>query len=111
MASAQVVETSVNTNKSPSQNYTTNPDNHSNHNNLPIVYVLQTNGGDNPLVEHHAQAGFRKNRSITYQAIRLIHHIESAFLLNEKYGLVVMTRLQVTTLAPWPVPEVATLPP
>ena len=32
MASAQVVETSVNTNNSPSQDYTTNPDYHSNHN-------------------------------------------------------------------------------
>ena len=31
MASTQVVETSVNTNNSPSQDYTTNPDNHSNH--------------------------------------------------------------------------------
>ena len=28
MASAQVVETSVNTNNSPSQDYTTNPDDH-----------------------------------------------------------------------------------
>ena len=33
MASAQDVETSVNTNNSPSQDYTTNPDDHSNHNN------------------------------------------------------------------------------
>ena len=32
MASAQVVETSVNTNNSPSQDYTTNPDDYSNHN-------------------------------------------------------------------------------
>ena len=32
MASAQVVETSVNTNNSPSEDYTTNPDDHSNHN-------------------------------------------------------------------------------
>ena len=32
MASAQVVETSVNTNNSPSQNYTTNPDDRLNHN-------------------------------------------------------------------------------
>ena len=32
MASAQIVETSVNTNNSPSQGYTTNPDDHSNHN-------------------------------------------------------------------------------
>ena len=32
MASAQVVETSVNTNNSSSQDYTTNPDDHSNHN-------------------------------------------------------------------------------
>ena len=32
MASAQVVETSVHTNNSPSQDYTTNPDDHSNHN-------------------------------------------------------------------------------
>ena len=32
MASAQVVETSVNTNNSPFQDYTTNPDDHSNHN-------------------------------------------------------------------------------
>ena len=31
MASAQVVETSVNTNNSP-QDYTTNPDDYSNHN-------------------------------------------------------------------------------
>ena len=31
MASAQVVETSINTNNSPCQDYTTNPDNHSNH--------------------------------------------------------------------------------
>ena len=36
MASAQVVETSVNTNNSPSQDYTTNPDDHSNHNNTFI---------------------------------------------------------------------------
>ena len=34
MASAQVVETSVNTNNSPSQDYTTNPNDHSNHNTL-----------------------------------------------------------------------------
>ena len=32
MASAQVVETSVNTNNSPPQDYTTNSDDHSNHN-------------------------------------------------------------------------------
>ena len=32
MASAQIVETSVNTNNNPSQDYTTNPDDHSNHN-------------------------------------------------------------------------------
>ena len=32
MASAPVVETSVNTNNSPYQDYTTNPDDHSNHN-------------------------------------------------------------------------------
>ena len=32
MASAQVVETSVNTNSSPSQDYATNPDDHSNYN-------------------------------------------------------------------------------
>ena len=34
MASAQVVKTSVNTNNSPSQDYTTNSDDHSNHNKL-----------------------------------------------------------------------------
>ena len=32
MASTQVVKMSVNTNNSPSQDYTTNPDDHSNHN-------------------------------------------------------------------------------
>ena len=32
MASAQAVETSVNTNNSPSKDYTTNQDDHSNHN-------------------------------------------------------------------------------
>ena len=42
MASAQVVETSVNTNNSPSQDYTTNPDDHSNHNkNFNIIQCLQ----------------------------------------------------------------------
>ena len=45
MASAQVVETSVNTNNSPSQDYTTNPDDHSNHNricmeSLDLIYKL-----------------------------------------------------------------------
>ena len=42
MASAQVVETSVNTNNSPSQDLTTNPDDHSNHNTekiLPAQFV------------------------------------------------------------------------
>ena len=36
MVSAQVVETSVNTNNSPSHDYTTNPDDHSNHN----IYIF-----------------------------------------------------------------------
>ena len=39
MASAQVVETSVNTNNSPSQDYTTNPDDHSNHKSYEITEV------------------------------------------------------------------------
>ena len=45
MTSSQVVETSVNTNNSPSQDYTTKPDDHSNHNidspgfNLSLLYV------------------------------------------------------------------------
>ena len=39
MASAQVVETSVNTNNSPSQDYTTNPDDHSNHNNNAYIDI------------------------------------------------------------------------
>ena len=43
MASAQVVETSVNTNNSPSQDYTTNPDNHSNHNTLRVVSYSDIN--------------------------------------------------------------------
>ena len=37
MASAQVVETSVYTNNSPSQDYTTNPDDHSNRNSIYIM--------------------------------------------------------------------------
>ena len=40
MASAQVVETSVNTNNSPSQDYTTNRDDHSNHNKASRVKQL-----------------------------------------------------------------------
>ena len=40
MASAQVVETSVNTNNSPSQDYTTNPDDHSNHNKYINIGIL-----------------------------------------------------------------------
>ena len=45
MASAQVVETSVNTNNSPSQDYTTNPDDHSNHNIIRIIFdfIFPTN--------------------------------------------------------------------
>ena len=46
MASAQVVETSVNTNNSPSQDYTTHPDDHSNHNSkycLIHVHTIQSN--------------------------------------------------------------------
>ena len=41
MASAQVVETSVNTNNSLSQDYTTNPDNHSwsNHNSFVFTVI------------------------------------------------------------------------
>ena len=42
MASAQVVETSVNTNNSPSQDYTTNPDDHSNHNSNIYYCVLRS---------------------------------------------------------------------
>ena len=48
MASAQVVETSVNTNNSPSQDYTTNPDDHSNHNNdfsCLFTWKMGTEGG------------------------------------------------------------------
>ena len=37
MASAQVVKTSVNTNNSPSQDYTTNLDDHSNYNNIEFA--------------------------------------------------------------------------
>ena len=47
----------------------------------------------NPLVERHlrhAQAGFRKNRSTTDQATRLVHNIESAFQRDEKYGLILI---------------------
>ena len=47
MASAQVVETSVNTNNSPSQDYTTNPDDHAQTttlthlgSNLSLLYVV-----------------------------------------------------------------------
>ena len=42
MASTQVFKTSVNTNNSPSQDYTTNlnPDDHSNHNNINIIFVV-----------------------------------------------------------------------
>ena len=43
MASAQVVEMSVNTNNSPSQDYTTNPEDHSNHNILEL-FKIETNG-------------------------------------------------------------------
>ena len=39
MASAQVVETSVNTNNSPSQDYTTNPDDHLNRNTIYVIKV------------------------------------------------------------------------
>ena len=40
MASAQVVETSVNTNNSPSQDCTTNPDDHSNHNRKYLINLI-----------------------------------------------------------------------
>ena len=38
MASTQVVEMLINTNNRPSQDYTTNPDDHSNHNSKGTVY-------------------------------------------------------------------------
>ena len=41
MASAQVVETSVNTNNSPSQDYTTNSDDHTNHNIVDISFIFE----------------------------------------------------------------------
>ena len=41
MASAQVVETSVNTNDSPSQDCTTNPDYHSNHNSISNIKLMK----------------------------------------------------------------------
>ena len=44
MASAQVVETLVNTNNSPSQDYTTNPDDHSNHNINSLNVILSLVG-------------------------------------------------------------------
>ena len=44
MASAQVVETSVNTNNSSSQDYTTNPDDHSNHNMVDLSSQFRING-------------------------------------------------------------------
>ena len=55
MASAQVVETSVNTNNSPSQDYTTNPDDHSNHNiclglKLWFLSLLQDTNFNSPFI-------------------------------------------------------------
>ena len=42
MASAQVVETSVNTNNSASQDYTTSPDDHSSHNKFAMLNKVIT---------------------------------------------------------------------
>ena len=50
MASAQVVETSVNTNNSPSQDYTTNLDDHSNHN---ALYNSSNNSCNSSCREKH----------------------------------------------------------
>ena len=46
MAFAQVVETSVNTNNSPSQDYTTNPDDHWNHNTIFMTKQWDTRGSN-----------------------------------------------------------------
>ena len=54
MASAQVAETSVNTNHSPSQDYTAKPDDHSNHNSCNCV-VSSSDGnidGDSQVSVH-----------------------------------------------------------
>ena len=59
MASAQVVETSVNTNKSPSQDYTTNPDDHSNHN-IDMVLQLLSVVANNRKNWHCLQSGKMK---------------------------------------------------
>ena len=40
MASAQVVKVSVNTNNSPPLDYTTNSDDHSNHNSIAVFYLV-----------------------------------------------------------------------
>ena len=56
MASAQVVETSVNTNNSPSQDYTTNPDDHSNH----------YNNGSNLFVRTKINSGGYDSKGISW---------------------------------------------
>ena len=75
MASAQVVETSVNTNNSPSQDYTTNPDDHSNHNIdspgfkpftvINICYTTCWKGGRSLRI-------FRKFLFVQYTLLRLV---------------------------------------
>ena len=63
MASAQVVETSVNTNNSLSQDYTTNPDDHSNHNIdspgfKPFTVILSKISEDFPKIIETPQNSF-----------------------------------------------------
>ena len=64
MASAQVVETSVNTNSSPSEDYTTNPDDHSNHNVLGVEY----NRAEQSRVEQRRTERSRTEQSRTKQS-------------------------------------------
>ena len=78
MASAQVVETSVNTNNSPSQDYTTNPDDHSNHNIdspgfkpftvIRIIYMIMTAYKQN-------QNGYFK-LSLKFTVVSISHEID-----------------------------------
>ena len=82
MASAQVVETSVNTNNSPSQDYTTNLDDHSNHN--------YCNVNDNVISHCHQQLeNILLNMNSCIHFIKFETEVDLSEATKQFFGLVV----------------------
>ena len=86
MASAQVVETSVNTNNSPSQDYTTNPDDHSNHNKMQYPLLIDKyKTKHSMLVQIHLDIDYFRTLKETFQ--NALETASQASMLKQIYSV------------------------